>query len=127
MKHLFGILRVLGLASVLIALLVVVSLRRAEARLLESLRGIGGQIAQLYGGAPQRVPRKLVVNGIEFGVVTASTPLEVRQALDRFQSLCRSIEQIDMPAAIRGELDEAGGASLSTPLGVMRQDGDTEG
>jgi hypothetical protein len=127
MKRLWGILRVFGLALAILGVVVALTLRRAEARLLESLRGFGDQIAKLQGLTPHTAPRKLVVNGFELHVMTAGTSLSVSEALDRFQSVCRSFEQLDLPAEVKRQLADAAPSGSISPKGVMRRESREEG
>jgi hypothetical protein len=59
------------------------------------------------------------------------TPLGVKDALDRFQSTCHSVGQIDLPAVLQQELDNLPKAqpkdSAALSAGVIRQDAKNEG
>jgi hypothetical protein len=62
--------------------------RSAEARLGERLLGFGHGLLLLESFRASSAPRRLSVNGLELGVLTLSTSLDVSSALDPFQSLC---------------------------------------
>lgn len=115
------------MALAMFALVVVLVLRKAEAQVKESLRGLGHQIAQLDGLSPHSAPRKLTMNGLEFGVVTAATSMGVSESLNRFQSLCRTVAQVDFSATVRRRLEEKVTVAPPEPKGVIRQDGEEEG
>lgn len=122
-----GIFRVFGLAFVVLCGLIFLGYRQAEAKIAESLRGFGDELAKLHSLSVHSAPRRLNVNGLELHVVTASTALDVTEALDRFQATCRSVGQIDMPATLRQQLEDGQTGQRTVPWGVVRQGSDTEG
>lgn len=128
-----GVFRVLGLASLMLAGAVGITLHRAEAHLKESLRGLGEQLAAIDGFRQNSAPRDLFINGLELKVVAVSTPLTVKDALDRFQSTCHAVGNIDVPAALKQKLQDnpavanAPSAEDSVPAGVIRQDAERDG
>lgn len=122
-----GALRVLGLALVLLGLATAMTLRKAQAKLAESLSGFGQQIARLHELSPDSAPRKLMLNGLELRMMTLSTSLDVKAALDRFGSVCHAVGQIDMPATVRQTLETATVPGVADSLGILRMDADTEG
>lgn len=127
MKRLYGTLRVLGLALAMLGLVTCVTLRRAQAKLIESLSGFGDQIAKLQDLSADSAPRQLMINGLELRVMTLSTRLDVKAALDRFQSVCHAVGQIDLPATVRQTLQAGAAPFASESLGVMRLDAESEG
>ncbi len=127
MRRIKGILRVFGLAIWMLGGAALVTLERAEAHLKESLRGIGEQIAALDGFHSNTAPRQLFVNGLELHLVTVATSLGVKDALDRFQSTCHAVGQIDLPAALKQKLENQPKNHETLPAGVMRQDAKNEG
>lgn len=127
MRRLFGMFRVLGLAALMLGAVTALTLHRAQAQLKESLSGLGQQIIQLDGFLPHSAPRKLFVNGLEFNVETVGTPLGVTDALNRFQGLCHSVGQVDLPVAVRQKLESGSTDSPLAGAGVIRQDADNEG
>lgn len=122
-----GALRVLGLALVLLGLVTAITLRKAQAKLTESLSGFGQQIARLHELSPHSAPRKLMLNGLELRVMTLSTSLDVQAALDRFAGVCHAVGQIDMPATVRQTLKSAATPGSTDSLGILRMDAETEG
>lgn len=127
MKRVWGFLRVVGVAMVLLALGVTLTARSASAHLVESMRGLGDQITRLHELRPHSAPRRLVLNGLGLRVMTASTPLEIDEALDRFQSLCHSVVEVDLPATVRQRLaEQSRGAGLDS-TGVIRRQAEHEG
>ena len=122
-----GTLRVLGLALVLLGLVTAITLRKAQAKLSESLSGFGQQIARLHDLSPHSAPRKLILNGLELRVMTLSTSLDIKAALDRFAGVCHAVGQIDMPATVRQKLEAEAAPGSADSLGILRMDADTEG
>jgi hypothetical protein len=128
-----GVFRVLGLASLMLATATGITLHRAEAHLKESLRGLGEQIAAIDGFRPNSAPRDLLINGLDLKVVAVSTPLGVKDALDRFQSTCHAVGNIDLSAALKQKLPDSPAVlnapreENSVPAGVIRQDAERDG
>lgn len=127
MKRIKGIFRVLGLATLMLAGATSLTLHRVEAHLKESLRGFAEQVTALDGFRSNTVPRQLFVNGLALHLVTVSTPLSVKDALDRFQSTCHAVGQIDLPAALKQKLEHRSKDGEALPAGVIRQDAKNEG
>jgi hypothetical protein len=127
MRRLYGALRVLGLAILVLGIVTTITLRKAQARFVESLSGFGLQIARLQDLSPDSAPRRMMLNGLELHVMTVSTSLDVKTALDRFQSVCHAVGQIDMPATVRQKLESGATLGSSKSLGVVRKETKTEG
>lgn len=127
MRRLHGCVRVLALAATLLAIAGAVVARRAEARFAEVLRGFGQQLTQLHELSAHSVPRRLFVNGLELGVVSASTKLPVSEALSRFQTLCHGVKDVDVPSALKQELDAPGMHDPLNQGGVVRKETEHEG
>jgi len=127
MKSVKGLFRVFGLATVLLVGATGFTLHRAEAHLNESLRGFGEQLAAIDGFVPNTAPRQLFVNGLEVKVVALSTGLGVKDALDRFQSTCHAVANIDLPATLQQKFQEPQGEQDALPAGVIRQAAQNEG
>jgi hypothetical protein len=126
MKSLAAAARVLGLTLVLLSLGVALVARRAEAQVVEGLRGFGEQLAGLGVLSPHSAPRRLVVNDLEFGFFTLGTKLNVHAALDRFKGLCRTAGKVDLPAAVRQKLEAESPGELSE-AGVLRNESERDG
>ncbi len=86
---------VLGIASTLLFL------RAARAQISESLSGFGAELMTWQSVRTHTAPRTLSLNGLELGLVSASTDESVRQALDRFHALCRKRGGLSVPGALR--------------------------
>jgi hypothetical protein len=127
MKRVYALLRVLGLALTLLTVTVAITAKRAEARITEVLHGFGEQLAQLHELSSHSVPRKLFVNGLELGVVSASTTLPVGEALNRFQSLCHGVSELNVPAAVRQKLEASSSLEHLKKATVLREETDHEG
>lgn len=127
MKWILGSLRVLGVALAILSVTGAVAARRAEAHFTEVLRGFGEQLAALQGLNLSSTPRSLFVNGLELRVVTATTTIPVKEALNRFQSLCHSVGQVDLPAKVKQKLEASNGSGFFSSAGVLRQEGENEG
>ena len=127
MKRVWGLLRVLGLAVVLLSSVGVVVAKRAEARMTEVLRGFGEQLVQLHDLSVHSAPRQLFVNGLRLGVVSASTALPVNEALDRFQSLCHGVRDLDVSATLRQKLAAPNLQDETNRAGVIREQTEHEG
>jgi hypothetical protein len=127
MKRFYGLSRVLGLSIALLVVVSVVVIQQAEARFAEVLHGFGEQLAELQDLSTHSAPRKLFVNGLELGVVSASTKLSVSDALDRFQSLCHGVGKVDVPAVVRQKLETAETLGAFSQNGVIREQSEHEG
>lgn len=127
MKNFWGCLRVLGLSLGTLGLVIALTLHQAEARFVESLRGFADELAKVQNLSVHTAPRVLNVNGLELHLVTATTHLGVTEALNRFQSACRGVGQIDLPATVRQKLEAEQDGPNAVPSGVLRQDADLEG
>jgi hypothetical protein len=126
-QHLMGMIRVAVFGAAILACVAGVTLHKAEAKLAESLRGFGDELAAVPGFSPHSAPREILFNGLALKMFSASTPLEVPAALDRFQSLCHSVGQIELPEAVRRRLaDNVPNGSIPS-LGTIRRDSDSEG
>lgn len=127
MNRFCGILRIIGLALVMLGIATAVTLRQAEAHLNEILGGFGQQLASVSSFSPHSAPRRLFVNGLAIRIESLSTPLGVSDALDRFGSLCHSASNIDLPARVKEQLGK-GRVDLShAGIGTVRKESDTEG
>ncbi len=117
-----GALRV---ALTLAALLALASLRSAHAAEEEvgaRLSRFGEALSELEGLHPHSAPRRLVMNGMELGVLGMSTELELDEALERLESTCGR-GGLDVPGALLHEPGNApgGGALGRLSRGVLRQ------
>lgn len=77
---------VLGLTVVALCAL---SLRSAEARAGESLRGFASEILSWKSAKFASAPRNLWLNGAQFHFVSAASPLTVSETLDRLEDVCQ--------------------------------------
>jgi hypothetical protein len=127
MKRLFGLLRVFVLSLSVLGVIAIFTIRRAEAQFHESLNGFGKQLIAIVGYKPHSSPRTLFVNGLEFRVLTVETPLKIPEALDRFQGLCHSVSDINIPNALRKSLDLSLPNAGFSRAGVVRQEAEREG
>lgn len=127
MKRLFGLLRIFFLSLSVLGVIALFTIRRAEAQFHESLNGFGKQLISIASYKPHSSPRTLFVNGLEFRVLTIETPLKIPEALDRFQGLCHSVSEVNLPNELSKSLD----SSLPKPgfsrAGVVRQEAESEG
>lgn len=120
-RRLFALIRA-GTALVLIVAVALVSaLRSAQAHLGEGLLGFGGELAGLVDARLHSKPRQLTVNGLELRLVTASTPLSVHDALERFAGVCRSRGGLSGPSRALHAL------GVSALEGMLRQESEREG
>lgn len=102
--RLFAISRAALCLLAIVVVLVAGCLRSAQAQLGESLLGFGGQLAKWQEMKAQSGPRQLNVNGLQLGLITLSTELDVTSALDRFQDHCRQRGGLAIPSPIAKEL-----------------------
>lgn len=96
------------------------AVRSAEAAVGEALRGFGAELARWREGRTHSVPRRILLNGLELRLVTASSELGVREVLDHFHEHCRRKGGLDVPDLLAGQL----------PRGIdtsFRQEAETEG
>lgn len=61
----------------------------AEARVGETLLGFGHELSGWADAHPQSTPRALSLNGLELELMTVTTHLDVKHALDHFHESCR--------------------------------------
>jgi hypothetical protein len=85
------------------------SLRVARAEVGERLLGFGAELASLPSMRAHGPPRRLSVNGLEFGLLTLSTTEPVRETLDRFHERCRARGGFSLPEALSGKLGSLDG------------------
>jgi hypothetical protein len=119
-RRLIGLLRAALCVGLLAALVLGLALRTARAEVNEKLLGFGAELAAWQSARLHSTPRRLSLNGLELGVVTASSAEGVRASLDRFHTLCKRRGGLAVPAALRDRFP----AGLD---GVLRQDADEEG
>ena len=74
--------------GLLVALLSVLGLRAAQARVGESLKGFATELLTWKSARFASEPRNLWLNGAELRFVSASTPLSVTETLDQLQEVC---------------------------------------
>ena len=127
MKRVYAMLRVIGLALLLLGIVTGVALRQAEAHFKEVLSGFGQQLASLGSFSPHTSPRKLFVNGLDIRIETVSTPLGISEALDRFRGLCHSAGDIDLPAEVRRNLESGSREGSLDSAAIVRQESETDG
>jgi hypothetical protein len=117
---LLGVLRVVTCIAVAGTAIAFLSLRAARAQITEGLHGFGAELMAWQSARLHSPPRRLSVNGLELGLVTATTTESVRTALDRFHALCRKRGGLSVPAVLRDRLPRG----LD---GTLRQESDGEG
>lgn len=127
MKRIYGILRIIGLALLMLGIAMAVTLRQAEAHFTEVLSGFGQQLAGLGSFSPHSAPRRLFVNGLAVRIESLSTTLGVSDALDRFGSLCHSASNIDLSDRVNEQLAVSPGDLPRAGIGIVRQDSETDG
>jgi hypothetical protein len=88
-RSFWGLLRAAVVVAVLVSGLGALSLREARAAFGERLLGFGGDLARLSGFRMASTPRRVSVNGVQLELVSASTPLSVKETLDRLEVICR--------------------------------------
>jgi hypothetical protein len=108
---------------VILTVLLAGCVRSAHAHLGEALLTFGDKLTKLQGLKPNSAPRQLSINGLALGVLTLSTELEVPEALDRFQDLCRRRGGLQVPRSLATRL----GSASSVFDGTFRRDATGEG
>lgn len=126
-KIIAGLLRVLGISTLMLTLVVGFSIRRADAQLKETILGFGRQLAGIQAFSSPAAPRSLYVNGLEIKTVTVATKLGVKDALDRFQGLCHSPGQVDLPKEVTHKLQGTETGSTLNQAGVVRRETNIDG
>lgn len=111
--------RALFCAAVILSAAGYGSLRIARAEVGERLLGFGAELASFPSLRPHGPPRRVSVNGLEFGLLTLSTREPVRETLDRFHERCRARGGFALPEALSGKL-----GSLD---GTFREESEKEG
>jgi hypothetical protein len=100
LAFLLGALRALFVLGLVLAAVLLFGLRAAEAQGADALLGFGGELMRWTDTRMHSAPRRLSVNGLEFHLVTASTPLSVKDTLERLHGLCRIRGGIQMPETL---------------------------
>jgi hypothetical protein len=104
-----GLLRASCVTACLAAAILACLLSTAKARLGESLIEFGEQLTLSTGGTLSSGTSHFVINGLEFNRLTSTTPLSVKQALDRLNGFCQQ------RAGVRGPDDLLTASTTGTP------------
>lgn len=121
--------RLLAFARAAVCLLVILvvllasCLRSAHARLGEALLGFGDQLVKMQDLKANSAPRRLSINGLSMGVLTLSTKVGVKDALNRFQAQCQQHGGLQVPRALASKL----GSARNAFDGTIRREAQNEG
>lgn len=124
----FGLLRVTGVVSCIGLTVLGCLLSTAKAKFDESLVHFGEQLSALTQTKMQSTESHLHINGLQVHRITASTPLDVRETLNRLQSFCSERGGLETPAAL---LKSAQARSVhpgaAAPGGIYRHESERGG
>lgn len=115
--RLAAFVRAAAVVVVIVAACVMFLIRSAEARAGEALLGFGRELAAWTDAHRQSGARVLSVNGLQLELMTLTTSLDVKQALDHFHDLCRQ----------RGGVREPAPRAARSFDTVLRRDAEHEG
>ncbi len=108
----FGMGRALTVGILIVGVAFGACLSSAEAHLGESLMGFGEELAKWTNARPDSKEGHLNVNGLEVHRMTVSTPLGIKDSLDRLQRVCQQRGGFENPASLLG----ARSANPNNPL-----------
>ncbi len=126
--------RLLGFARAAVAVLVLLAVavagtaRAAERHVGERFAAFGESLLAIESFRVHSAPRKLGMNGMELGVVTLSSQLDVASTLDRLEGVCQH-GGIEAPAALLSRKLESAPARALRRLthGILRQETEERG
>jgi hypothetical protein len=116
-RRLAALARATAVLALVIATCAACLLRSAEARAGEALLGFGRELAAWTDAHRQSETRVLSVNGLQLELMTVTTSLDVKHALDHFHDLCRKRGGVREPAPQRARSFD----------GVLRKEAEHEG
>lgn len=123
-----GLVRAAAVLLVLVGIAVVGTARAAERHVGERFAAFGESLLAIDGFRTHSAPRRLGLNGMELGVVTLSTSLDVPSTLDRLEAVC-SRGGLISPETLLGRKPE--GATVRAferfTRGILRQETDERG
>jgi hypothetical protein len=96
----FGLLRATGMVVCVSLTLLGCLLATANAKVGESMVHFGEQLAELTQAKTRSAEGLLHINGLEIHRITASTPLDVKEALNRLQNFCGEHGGLETPTAL---------------------------
>lgn len=123
-----GILRAGLVLCLVVTTLCAFSLRAAEARAGESLRGFASELLSWKSATFSSKPRNLWLNGAQFHLVSASSPLSVSETLDRLDDVCHQHGGLaGAEQALSRAVGQHDHASASWLRGAFREESTHEG
>jgi hypothetical protein len=123
-----GVLRAGLVFGLIITTLCALSLRSAEARAGESLRGFASELLSWKSAKFASEPRNLWLNGAQLHFVSASSPLSVSETLDRLEDVCqRRGGLVGAQRALSMSRRPIAHASASWLRGAFREESEREG
>lgn len=122
-----GFLRVATLAVIGLAIVLLIALRSARATAAEALLGFGSELMRWPQMHAHSGLRTLSVNGIEFHLVTVSTPLSVKDATEHFHAFCKEHGGVQVPTKLEGAARMAKPFLPSSVDGTFSRVGEHEG
>jgi hypothetical protein len=123
-----GLLRATALGILVIVVAIASCLSSAEAHLGESLIAFGDELSKWTSGKLDSKEGRLAINGLTVHRVTASTPLSIKEALDRLGRVCSERGGIENSASLLSSERADASSKLPAPLdGTYRREGKNEG
>ena len=116
-RRLAAFARAAAVLALVVAACAACLIRSAEARAGEVLFGFGRELAAWTDAHPQSTTRVLSVNGLQLELMTVTTSLDVKHALDHFHDLCRKRGGVREPAPQKARSFDA----------VLRKEAEHEG
>ena len=123
-----GCLRAVLVLGLVVGALCALSIRSAEARVGESLRGFASELMNWKSASFASTPRNLWLNAGELRFVSASTELSVSETLDRFEDVCQRHGEIaGAEQVLNAKRTTLGRSSTAWLHGAFREEAATEG
>jgi hypothetical protein len=120
-RRVLGRIAAIGRAAAVLLLIVIASvtflIRSAEARAGEALLGFGRELAAWADAHRQSGTRVLSINGLQLELMTVTTSLDVKHALDHFHQICRQ----------RGGVQESPSQAARSFETVLRKEAEHQG
>jgi hypothetical protein len=123
-----GCLRAVLVLGLVVGALCALSIRSAQARVSESLRGFASELMNWKSGSFASAPRNLWLNGGELRFVSASTELSVSETLDRLEDVCHQRGGlVGAERVLKAKHATLGRSSTAWLHGAFREESTTEG
>ena len=122
------LLRAAFVGTVIFGAVIAGGLSSAKARLGESLMAFGDEFARWTNGKLNSSEGRLNLNGVVIHRITVTTPLGVRETLDRLQQVCRERGGVEnAEASLKSDVGPSKGILSKLADGTYRHEGKSQG